>query len=312
MAQKLSVTTSENEVELGVWCTRVTLDIIGIAGFGHDFNSLVNPDDDFVHQYNEILEPAGEKAVFFALNLMFPHWLVSHIPFWQIPKTLNTISGNLYNFAYNLSKTRRAELNDPKTSAEQNAKRNDILSLLIKSNDFTDNELAHQVLTMMAAGHETTSSTLSWCLFLLARHPEYQIKLRDEIRASLPSPGSTLEPSTSTITAAEIDALPYLNSICNETVRLYPTVPVTTRQVTKATPLAGRIMPEGTSIVIAPWAVNRNTRLWGADANNFRPERWLDDKSGDGKLTLNNTGGAVSNYDNLTFLHGPRSCIGQG
>lgn len=304
MTQMLAGMTAEPEVEIGVWCTRVTLDIIGIAGFGRDFHSLKNPHDEFVEQYNMLLEPDSAKAIFFALNLMFPGKLVNSIPFWDIPKKFLNISGNLNNFAYNLSKDRRAELSSPKLSTAEKEKRHDILSLLVKSNDFTDHELAHQVLTMMAAGHETTSSTLSWCIYFLALNPQIQTELREEIRASLPSPNVLQSES---ITAAQIDTLALLNGVCNETLRLYPTVPVTTREAIRPTRLGNYMLPAGTSVIISPWAINRSASFWGEDALEFKPGRWI---NADG--SPNKTGGAMSNYSNMTFLHGPRSCIGQG
>ena len=202
-----------------------------------------------------------------------------------------------------MSKDRRAELSDPKRSVDEKDGRNDILSLLVKSNDFSDHELAHQVLTMMAAGHETTSSTLSWCLFLLAQHPDIQRKLREEIRSTFPSPDYI---ATASISASAIDALPLLNAVCQETLRLYPTVPVTTREVVKQTRLGNYVLPVGTNVYIIPWAINKATQFWGPDAMKFKPNRWID---ADG--TSNNTGGATSNYSYMTFLHGPRSCIGQ-
>lgn len=226
------------------------------------------------------------------------------IPIWHIPRLLNQISRNLYKFAHNMSKERRALLNDSKVPKEEKDKMNDILSLLVRSNDFTDHELAHQALTMMAAGHETTSSTLSWCVYLLAKDPELQQKVRDEVRAALPSPSAH---PAETVTAADVDALTWLNAVCNETTRLYPTVPLTTREVAKETTLDGHVLPVGTLIYIVPWAINRATRFWGKDAQEFKPERWIGENG-----TVNATGGSTSNYSQLTFLHGARSCIGQG
>lgn len=55
------------------------------------------------------------------------------------------------------------------------------------------------------------------------------------------------------------------------------------------------------------WGINRSPHLWGSDAASFVPERWIDAHTG----KANNTGGQTSNYANLTFLHGPRSCIGE-
>ena len=105
-----------------------------------------------------------------------------------------------------------------------------------------------------------------------------------------------------------LEHLPYLNGVINEVVRLYPTVPVTVRVATCDTTIAGHPIDKGTEIIISPWLMNRYTALWGHDATCFRPERWIN--ADDGKP--NNTGGAASNYAQMTFLHGPRSCIGQG
>jgi cytochrome P450 len=69
------------------------------------------------------------------------------------------------------------------------------------------------------------------------------------------------------------------------------------------TTLVGQPVPKGTRIIIVPWAINRDPAHWGPDANTFNPERWM----GPGRA---NSGGAKSNYSFMTFLHGPRSCIG--
>ena len=181
------------------------------------------------------------------------------------------------------------------------ASKDDIISLLIKSNDFNDDELAAQTMTMMAAGHETTSSALSWVLYLLAKHPEIQTRLRAEIRAALPDPDSGVPP-----TAIDVDKLPLLSGVCAETLRLYPTVPVTGRLSIRDTFIGDVRVPKHTFIILSPWAINRSTSFWGANAEQFVPDRWI---NADG--TPNKNGGATSNYAQITFLHGPRSCIGQ-
>lgn len=224
--------------------------------------------------------------------------LVGLLP-WKINKDLSAIQANLHSFALNMVKERRRLFAADKTAAES---KNDILSLLVRSNDFDDHQLAEQVLTMMAAGHETTSSALSWCAYLLSLHPDMQRRVREEVRAALPS-ATTGEP----IAAADIDALPLLNAVCLEVVRLYPTVPQTSRIAINDTRIGEHFVPKDTQITLVPWAINRSKHFWGDDANEFRPERWI---NADG--TNNKTGGSSSNYAQLTFLHGPRSCIGQG
>jgi cytochrome P450 len=143
---------------------------------------------------------------------------------------------------------------------------------------------------------------LTWAIYLLSLHPRYQTALRHEIRTSVPSP---LETNDTAPSPTDIDSLPLLNAICNETLRLYPTVPVTIRESVRPTTLAGTPIPVGTIVLLVPWAINRNPHFWGDNAHEFVPERWI----GEGKA---NTGGAASNYAQITFLHGPRSCIGQG
>ena len=96
--------------------------------------------------------------------------------------------------------------------------------------------------------------------------------------------------------------------MCNETLRVFPTVPTTDRSTTIDTTLIGKHIRAGTRLIIAPWAVNKDPKLWGDDASEYKPERWIDRDTG----KLNNTGGASTNYAMMTFIHGPRSCIGQG
>lgn len=81
---------------------------------------------------------------------------------------------------------------------------------------------------------------------------------------------------------------------------------MTMRQALCDTRIGDQFIPKGTDIIVSIWYINRSPKIWGPDAAEFLPERWITD----GKPNTN--GGAASNYDFLTFLHGPRSCIGQG
>jgi cytochrome P450 len=150
--------------------------------------------------------------------------------------------------------------------------------------------------------HETTSSAFTWATYLLAIHPNVQTRLRAEVRGALPS-----DPDSEIELTAILETLPLLNAVCNETLRLYPTVPLTMRNARIDTTIDNVFIPQGTQIILVPWATNRLPQLWGPDADKFFPERWIDMETG----KHNNTGGSTSNYDTLTFLHGPRSCIGK-
>lgn len=158
--------------------------------------------------------------------------------------------------------------------------------------------------------HETTASALTWACYLCAKHPEIQRELRAEIHANLPS-------HESSITHDLLEGLPYLNGVCEETLRLYPTVPATVREAVADTTVAGYRVPRGTAFLLVPYAVNRHPNFW-ADPHRFAPERWIDevpgvDGTGAGTKTRrpNKTGGTSTNFAELTFLHGPRACIGR-
>ncbi|ODM16149.1 hypothetical protein SI65_08583 [Aspergillus cristatus] len=146
-------------------------------------------------------------------------------------------------------------------------------------------------------------------IYSLAKHSDIQTRLRKEIRNNLPSISSSTSTSTSeTISAQTLDSLPYLNAVTNEVIRYHPSVPATVRIATRPTTIANRPIPTNTSLMISPHILNLSPEFWGPDAEHFNPDRWLDAETG----RANNTGGARSNYAMLTFLQGPRSCIGQG
>ena len=142
-------------------------------------------------------------------------------------------------------------------------------------------------------------------LSVLAKHPEYQNRVREELRQNVGI--DALKDQTSQI-ASILESLPWLNAICNETIRLFPTVPNTRRIAVRDTTLGGQRIPAGTDFIVPIWWLNRTPQLWGPNATDFCPERWIDTATG----KPNNNRGVESNYALLTFLHGPRNCIGQG
>jgi cytochrome P450 len=153
--------------------------------------------------------------------------------------------------------------------------------------------------------HETTSSALTWATYLLSKHPEAQTRLRSEIRENIPDPTILSAPNFDV--AGLLEGMPYLNGVCNEVLRLFPTIPVTARMAVRDTTVAGVFIPAKTILLVVPWAINRDPALWGPDAEDFVPERWIDKDTGRASMS----GGTDSNYAFLTFLHGPRSCIGE-
>ncbi|MEG6509946.1 cytochrome P450 [Methyloligella sp. 2.7D] len=172
----------------------------------------------------------------------------------------------------------------------------DLLDRLMQSPDpktgkrLSPTAVADNVLTFLAAGHETTGNALGWILYLLALDPETETRMREELEA-LPGGVASRE---------AMDLLPFTRAAVNEALRLYPPAPFMGREAIGADTLAGHDVKPGTEILISPWIVHRHRALW-EEPDAFNPERFLGQKEADFPR------GAY-----LPFGLGPRVCIGQG
>lgn len=282
-------------IELSNWSSRVTLDIIGTAGMGHDFNAIEDPSSELNKCYRHVFQPDRSRRWVQILSLVVPFWILAKLPFKR-NADVREARALIRRVCRELIEEKKAKIASGKSTDV------DILSVAISSGGFTDDNLVDQLMTFLAAGHETTSSAMVWACYLLCQHPAIQSKLRTEIRSKLPS----ISDPSAAVTAEAIDKVAYLHAVCHETLRFTPSVPLTMRIAAHDATILGKPIPKDTTIIVAPWAVNRSPELWGPEAQEFKPERWLNE---DG--IFNGNGGADSNYSFLTFLHGPRSCIGQ-
>ncbi|PWY68686.1 cytochrome P450 [Aspergillus heteromorphus CBS 117.55] len=161
-------------------------------------------------------------------------------------------------------------------------------------------ELRSQLLNILLAGRDTTASLLSWCILLLARHPEYFTTLRAALLAEF---GSYASPRN--LTFANLKSCRPLQNFLNEVLRLYPIVPGNRRTAVRNTtlPVGGGpdgthpvYVKKGTPVFYSTFVMHRRQDLWGPDADEFRPDRWMERKVG---------------WEYLPFNGGPRICIGQ-
>ncbi|CAG8933474.1 unnamed protein product [Penicillium salamii] len=287
-------------VEIGSWANRLTLDIIGPAAIGRDFQSLENENDPVSQNYSAILKPSGDLLLLFGASLLLPQWLVK-----LIPCRANTVLPRnvkyLRNLFHDILTEKRNLLAGEKS--EREPADGDILGTMMRGGEFSDHELVDQMLTFLAAGHETTAGALTWCCYHLCIEPTIQNKLRDEIYSTIPS-------QKAEVSWEDLEGMPYLNGVCQEVLRLYPTVPMTGREAIRDTVIAGKKIPKGTTIVLCPQSINRSPEFWGDTADQFLPERWID-VDDCGRQSPNKHGGASTNFAQITFLHGPRACIGK-
>ncbi|CAJ2513878.1 Uu.00g019970.m01.CDS01 [Anthostomella pinea] len=283
-------------IEVGGWASRVTLDIIGIAGLGRDFGAIKDDNTELNQTYRSVFTPTRSARMLALVSIIVPEWFLARLPV----KRNNDIAA--------AAQFIRSECHDMVQEKKQKMARkeptgHDILSVALESGGFSDSDLVDQLMTFLAAGHETTATSMTWAIYMLSRFPKIQEKLRQEVREKLPSIDSD-----SDISSLDIDHMPYLNAVCNEVLRYYAPVPLTIREAARDTSIMGQKIPKGVRVILAPWATNFDKEQWGPDAHEFNPERWMP-KSADDKRAA--SGGAASNYSFMTFLHGPRSCIGQ-
>ncbi|KAF7344029.1 hypothetical protein MVEN_01692400 [Mycena venus] len=168
----------------------------------------------------------------------------------------------------------------------------------------TDNKevIRDSIFNILVAGRDTTAATLTFAVYMLAEHPDITDRLRKEI---LDVVGSSRMP-----TYDDMRSMKYLRAFINETLRLYPPVPIDSRNSKNATtwpPLKLGDKPfyitANTKIRYSVFLMHRRTDLWGPDALKFDPDRFLDDRVGK-YLTPNP-------YIFLPFNAGPRICLGQ-
>ncbi|KAF6751311.1 cytochrome P450 [Ephemerocybe angulata] len=196
----------------------------------------------------------------------------------------------------------------------------DIMSILLRENinasvedKLPDEEILAQISTFIFAGMDTTSNALARTIDLLGEHQDIQDKLRKEISEACGSHEGDLDYDTLT-------QLPFLDAVCRESLRLHPPSPFIMREAIAdgVLPVSKPIItkdgreinevfvPKGTMLFLSLHQCNREPEIWGPDAAEWNPERWMSPLPS--TVTDARIPGIYSNM--MTFLGGPRSCIG--
>lgn len=292
-------------VELVQYASRTSLDIIGVAAWGRDFEALRNPQGDFVVKYHKTFRGSPranrQAKLIYAAALAVPMptlaWLFPCEYFANLAIGRRTIRQRCVEVIQSKRDAARAEMDGKNEPSSKNARfqGKDILSGLISATDFNDEILVNQMSNILAAGHETSAAAATFACFLLCKYPEVQSRLREEVRRSLPSPSK----ESVSAEADALQSLPYLRAVMHEALRLIPVAPLVRRETTQDTTVLGYSIPKGVGVVVPSWVIHRLPEAWGPTAEQFDPDRWLEnDHAGTG--------------DYLPFMTGPRSCIGAG
>lgn len=220
--------------------------------------------------------------------LMFPylHYL-EKLPLPQVRRLRESVA-TLDRIIYQLIAERRRDGRD----------HGDLLSTLIAAQDaegdgggMTDRQLRDELVTLMLAGHETTSNGLAWTLYLLSQYPACEARLHAELDAVLGDRAPT---------AADLPRLTYTEKVFAESLRMFPPAWVLARRVVEPLQLGEHTLPVNCLVAISPWVVHHDPRLFPAP-HRFDPERFSPEAKA-----------ARHRFAYFPFSAGPRNCIGEG
>ncbi|XP_031477381.2 cytochrome P450 704B1 [Nymphaea colorata] len=314
---------NNQQIDVQELLMRMTLDSIGKVGFGTDINTLSPqlPDNEFARAFD-----AANTIV--TMRFLDPLWRIKR--FFQVGSEalLNQSIKFLDDFTYAMIRKRKAEIEEARANGMKYKIKHDILSRFIELGEESDSRLTEKtlrdiVLNFVIAGRDTTATTLSWFIYMMIKNPQAANKVRKELEGleeekmkeknkeasviitdhdDVKSFTERISRFAEFLTYDSLGKLLYLHAAISETLRLYPAVPQDPKGILK-----DDILPDGTKVragemvTYVPYSMGRMEYLWGHDAAEFKPERWIKD----GVLQQ------VSPFKFTAFQGGPRVCLGK-
>ncbi|KAG8196950.1 hypothetical protein JTE90_009009 [Oedothorax gibbosus] len=300
LANKMETNTYINIAPLTSLCT---LDIICETAMGKKIDALVHSESPYVVALHEFCRRATER-------IMSP-WLWWDFIYYrtntgkEFKKSLHIMDAFTRQV---IAERKEDKLRSVKSEDNNGAGEEDIsgrksrrrlalldllLDLHLKDETFTLEDVAEEVDNFMFAGHDTTSSGISWALYMLGTYPEIQLKVHQEIDDVLG------DDEDREVTLDDIKELKYLDCVMKETRRLWPPTPFIARDLEEDTVIDGCLVPKGTSCGLLIFMLHRDPEVF-PNPEVFDPDRHL----------LSNAAGRHP-FAYIPFSAGPRNCIGQ-
>ena len=258
--------------------TRLTLDTIGLCGFGYRFNSFYRENHNpFIISMVNSLDEAMHQSTRMPIqnNLMYKR-----------KRQFEKDTQSMFSLVDQLIAERKERGDQGET---------DMLARMLSAKDpqtgetLDDENIRFQIITFLIAGHETTSGLLSFALYLLLKNPEVLKKAYEEVDQFFTGPIPTYK---------QVTQLKYIRMILNESLRLYPTAPQFTLYAKKDMVLGGKYqIKKRQNVAILLPQLHRDKEAWGQDAEEFRPERFKDPSK-------------IPHDAFKPFGNGQRACIG--
>lgn len=283
--------------------SRFTLQAFSKNGFGIDIDCLGQKETPpFMITYDRVAYILTQRFLRPVWFWKFQRWANIGLEA-ELKKNMRVVNDTIFEVITKSLEERNKPTNN------KSERRMDIISLFLdcqkKREDgtiepFDPIDLRDITINFLGAARDTTAVTMSWFFYELSRHPEVERKLRQEIHEKLPdlAAGKVAAPSME-----QVSDLVYMEAVIKETLRLDATVPNNIRYCTKACVLSdGTYIPKGATVGFQNYKFGRMEYIWGPDAEEFKPERWIDENTGKIK--------AVSPFKFNAFLGGPRVCLG--
>ncbi|KAF5277802.1 hypothetical protein FQR65_LT03783 [Abscondita terminalis] len=283
------------EVDIFPYIRLYALDVICEATMNTSINAQSNPTSDYVKSVKEMCRIGMERT------LSIKIWDTVYMFTKDYQKERKAL-GYLHGLSNSVIKTRRKELQiQPSTaSIEDNSeskKKIPFLDILLTSTvdgvPLTNEEIRNEVDTFMFAGHDTTTSAISFTLYCLSKYQELQDKVFEEIVEILG------EGYNAPLSYENLQQLKYMEQFIKEVLRMYPPVPIFSRVLTEDSIYDGKIIPKGLQTVIFSYHLHHNPDLF-SNPEMFDPERFNAENSTN-----------ISLYSYVPFSAGSRNCIGQ-
>lgn len=289
-------------IEVASHLSALTIDILGDVGFSYKFDALKTverwaedeltdgleaADDPLISAMHESFSP---NALIFVLSLLESTWLSRYIvPSWR------RACGLLDEAVDSVVRAARRHKNnkESKSLLQTIFDAEDSGSSSGTSKTLTDRELRDEVKTFIVAGHETTSTMCYWALYALAKFPDIENRVYEDIVKHNAD-------KTAPIHMDEVDQMAYLSAFVNEVLRMYPPVGAIVRKSVKEEKFGKYTIPAGTRVFIPIYLLHRHVDHWNNPLE-FMPERWLD------KEVVKSR----HRYSFLPFGAGGHNCIGQ-
>ncbi|GMK55295.1 hypothetical protein CspeluHIS016_0203510 [Cutaneotrichosporon spelunceum] len=292
--------------------SEMALDIIGDAGFGYDFNAIGDGNSPLRNAYTSAIQAAFTFDPWVMLTIMDARW--GAVP-TKRKRNMIKARSQAQVIGRQIVADKKRQVIDYHNGLDKASLGKDVLSLMLRANldpslrpehRLGDDEVVAQIATILFAGHETTSTALMWCMYHLSLQPDIQQRLRDELLTV-----SDDRPAFETLMA-----LPYLDRVVHEALRLESPVPSVGRVATQdvivplTTPIIGKngqpistlAVKKGDVLEIPLTYMNTLAAVWGPDARTFNPDRR---DAGYPTKGMPGVWGGI-----MSFIGGPRNCIG--